>query len=249
MKNFFENIFPKNTKEMPREESKIEKPQIKEGIDFVFEQNPELAKIGTKEQYSEYLDSVFPNSKLKGIVYHGTSVDSYNSILKEGFDLNKSGSNLGYMGKIVSFFTGRAWTNNFEKGAVVSALVNITSEYIDNFGNLTEEGMNVLKQKLIDLRIVPFISSLEELNEDIIFVNDNDRNAGFKTARETIRLQNYLFSRIKKPEDTYNSILTDLNISGLKRNDEVVDMLSTNQIHVLNSQVDTENFKKFVASE
>ncbi|MBS3922927.1 MAG: hypothetical protein KGZ37_07280 [Nitrosarchaeum sp.] len=46
---------------------------IKEGVDFVFEQNPELAKIGTKEQYSEYLDTIFPKSKIKNIVYHTTS--------------------------------------------------------------------------------------------------------------------------------------------------------------------------------
>ncbi len=198
---------------------------------------------------SEYLDSVFPRSKLKEIVYHGTSVDNYNSILKEGFDLNKSGSNLGYTGRVASFFTERAWTNNFERGAVVSALVNITSEYIDNSGNLTEAGLNALKQKLVDLRIIPFINSLEELNADIIFVNDNDRDVGFKTARDTIRLYNYLFGRIDKPEDKYNSILADLNISGLKRNDEVIDMLSADQIYVLNSQADRENFREFVANK
>lgn len=231
-----------------QQENKIEKPQLKEGVDFVFEQNLELAKIGTKEQYSEYLNSIFPDSKFKDIVFHGTSKDSYNSILKEGFDLNKSGSNLGYMGKIASFFTIKSYTNNFEKGAVISALVNITSEYIDNSGDLTEEGMNELKKQLLDLRIIPFVNSLEELNKDIVFVNDNDRNAGFKNARETIRLKNYLFSRIENPEDTYNSILANLNIKGLKRSDVIIDILSENEIHILGSQMDIENFKKFVAN-
>jgi hypothetical protein len=60
------------------QENKIEKPKIKEGVDFVFEQNPELSKIGTKEQYSEYLDTIFPESKLKDIVYHA----SHNKIEK-----------------------------------------------------------------------------------------------------------------------------------------------------------------------
>jgi len=46
---------------------------IKPGVDFVFEQNPELTKIGTKQQYSTYLNSIFPNSKIKDIVYHGSS--------------------------------------------------------------------------------------------------------------------------------------------------------------------------------
>lgn len=152
------------------------------------------------------------------------------------------------MGKIASFFTIKSYTNNFEKGAVISALVNITSEYIDNSGDLTEEGMNELKKQLLDLRIIPFVNSLEELNKDIVFVNDNDRNAGFKNARETIRLKNYLFSRIENPEDTYNSILANLNIKGLKRSDVIIDILSENEIHILGSQMDIENFKKFVAN-
>lgn len=44
--------------------------KIKEGVNFVFEQNPELMQIGTKEQYSEYLNAMFPDSKVKNIVYH-----------------------------------------------------------------------------------------------------------------------------------------------------------------------------------
>jgi len=44
----------------------------KPGVDFVFEQNPELADIGTKEQYSLYLETIFPESKIKDIVYHGS---------------------------------------------------------------------------------------------------------------------------------------------------------------------------------
>ena len=52
------------------------KPAVKE----VFNSNPELASIGTAEQYSAYLDSIFPNSKVKDIVYHGTykRLESFN---------------------------------------------------------------------------------------------------------------------------------------------------------------------------
>jgi len=45
----------------------------KPGIEELFESNPELASIGTEEQYSQYLDSIFPDSKVKDIVYHGSS--------------------------------------------------------------------------------------------------------------------------------------------------------------------------------
>lgn len=40
-------------------------------IQEIFNQNPELSKIGTVEQYSQYLDTIFPDSKVKDIVYKG----------------------------------------------------------------------------------------------------------------------------------------------------------------------------------
>jgi hypothetical protein len=61
---------PKYSKKIEQEEYKFEKPQIKEGVNFVFEQHSKLAEIGTKEQYTEYLETIFPESKVKDIVYH-----------------------------------------------------------------------------------------------------------------------------------------------------------------------------------
>mgnify|MGYP003408161438 CR=1 FL=1 len=36
-----------------------------EGIDFVFSQSPELASIGSKAQYLQYLSTIFKTSKVK----------------------------------------------------------------------------------------------------------------------------------------------------------------------------------------
>ena len=33
--------------------------KINSGVDLVFEENPELAAIGSMEQYSEYLDNTY----------------------------------------------------------------------------------------------------------------------------------------------------------------------------------------------
>ena len=49
----------------------VDKP-YKEGVKEVFKTAPELARIGTPEQYSQYLDTIFPQSGVKDIVYHGT---------------------------------------------------------------------------------------------------------------------------------------------------------------------------------
>src|SRR5574343_1294158 len=48
----------------------FEKDNIKVGVDSIFKENPELLTIGTQEQYSQYLDTIFPDSKLKDIFSH-----------------------------------------------------------------------------------------------------------------------------------------------------------------------------------
>lgn len=63
------------------------KEVVKDGVDFVFEETPELALIGTKEQYSEYLNVIFPNSKIKDIVYHGSFNEEINSFLPGKIDV------------------------------------------------------------------------------------------------------------------------------------------------------------------
>jgi hypothetical protein len=55
----------------------------KKQVDFVFQQNPELGKIGTKEDYLEYLKTIFPESKVREIVYHGSKknkLDNFDTI-------------------------------------------------------------------------------------------------------------------------------------------------------------------------
>ena len=46
--------------------------EVKPGVLELFDSNSELDNIGTPEQYSQYLNTIFPNSKVKDIVYHGT---------------------------------------------------------------------------------------------------------------------------------------------------------------------------------
>jgi hypothetical protein len=56
--------------------NKSEQQQIKQGVEELFNFNPELTSIGTPEQYSAYLDTIFPDSKVKDIVYHGSIYDN-----------------------------------------------------------------------------------------------------------------------------------------------------------------------------
>jgi hypothetical protein len=62
------------------------KENIKPGVSEVFESTPELANIGTPEQYSQYLDTIFPDSKVKDIVYHGANepIEGERFIIRKG---------------------------------------------------------------------------------------------------------------------------------------------------------------------
>jgi hypothetical protein len=47
----------------------IKDVRIIDGVEGIFNSKNELPKIGTIEEYSEYLDGIFPNSKIKNIIY------------------------------------------------------------------------------------------------------------------------------------------------------------------------------------
>lgn len=96
-----------------------------EGIDFIFSQSPELASVGSKAQYLQYLSTIFPNSKVKDIVYHGTrSQEKF-----DFFDENKIGElDSGYFGKGFYFSPDLSYADGYSKlynGYNIAALVNL----------------------------------------------------------------------------------------------------------------------------
>jgi hypothetical protein len=60
----FDHMIPSEEKKKNYENS-VNKP----AIDALFEENPELEKIGTREQYDEYLKNIFPGSVVKAVHY------------------------------------------------------------------------------------------------------------------------------------------------------------------------------------
>jgi hypothetical protein len=69
------------------------KIEVKPGVQELFDSNSDLSSIGTPEQYSQYLDGIFPDSKVKDVLYHGVTKgrEAYKNILQNGFlTTNKS---------------------------------------------------------------------------------------------------------------------------------------------------------------
>jgi len=70
------------------EEVAVDNTPVKDGVEDLFKQNSELSKIGDKQQYSNYLNSIFPSSKVKDILYHGTTSGKFDEFSKEKLGVN-----------------------------------------------------------------------------------------------------------------------------------------------------------------
>ena len=141
----------------------IKKPEkIKEGVDFVFQQNPELKKIGSSmEKYSEWLDSVFPDSSIKEILWHRTGAEKFDK-----FDKNFIGSNsgdLGYYGTGFCFYNTRDMSaNDYGYGDnIVAAVLN-------------------LKNPANGLRFSPELSGVDY--DEYIYMNNRQKDEVMDTA-------------------------------------------------------------------
>ncbi len=122
----------------PKNIHEADKSLSSEGIDFVFEQNPELVSIGSKEQYSQYIEIIFPESQYKDIVYHGTDTGF------ENFDKKYLSGGSGY-GKGFYFRNKKPkkGTSMGDAGYLKVAVVNIKNVLTDTDDKIYEEVMNM----------------------------------------------------------------------------------------------------------
>ncbi len=163
-------------------------------IDFVFEQNPNLALIGSKEQYLEYLKNVFPNSKVKEILYHGTSSSFYD------FSSEKSRDGI--------YFTPNKELARRYGENVKAVVVNIENPKEVSF------------------------SSHKLYRSD----SDEERRNETKHFADNIGFQN----REKNPE---NDGVVGIDTDGTHTE---ISLWDENQIHVLGSSKDLQDFKVFI---
>jgi len=126
---------------------------IKPGVEDIFNENPEIASIGTPEQYSQYLDSIFPNSKVKDIVYHFGTVQNNTfdkNLAQVDSGINKKGFQFATSIKTLLQYGIKGITDYFENGnfnikkmvedkKLQSAILNTTNPFIDkNLGGNLE---------------------------------------------------------------------------------------------------------------
>lgn len=137
---------------------------IKEGVAELFKANPELAKIGTQEEYSQYLDGVFPNSKVKNILYHGTAAPNVIEQLTPQNDRI-------YFSDLTTASRYASWDQfnreQYEPGAAtklqsIAAIVNLENPTVLDGVNYTETETNKEGDGIIGTNITDPLGGIED---------------------------------------------------------------------------------------
>lgn len=161
-------------------------------IDYVFNTNPELSNIGTKEQYFEYLSTIFPDSKVKDIMFH-TSPNKFSQFR------DPSTTGLSHI-----WFSEEPLSDQFGSNIypVVLNLINPLNEWDTNYGG--------------EIRKYENPSNPDWINN-------------YGTTGEL-------------PKFKYDGTIRSSRVDGGKS----VTVRNPNQIHILGSEKDFEQFKNFV---
>jgi hypothetical protein len=155
---------------------KTSKAATKLGIKDVFDANPELNKLGSYAQYSAYLDTIFPDSKVKDIVYHGSDA-TFDGFLED---------NLNYFG-----------TKEIAKGygkTLYPAVIGITNPYYEDGGNLSNQSYEDLYDKLDQSGSDGFISDGKNL-----FVPKTEKQIHILGTKEDVQGFKEFLESTKKP--------------------------------------------------
>ncbi|MCA9356378.1 hypothetical protein H6790_00885 [Candidatus Nomurabacteria bacterium] len=207
-------------------ENETEKKPLKESVDFVFEQHTELASIGTKDQYVQYIATIFPDSKFKEVVYHNSDAEFKN----EGFKPMKPNfDTLNSIEGVYNFSSNRTFAQRYgiNTYAVVLDIHNAiedtsSGEYVDDIDRpLSEALFKIGKQTKANPFAPEYDENLKNTDAVINHISGEDYIEKHpRTGREW-----------GVPPQT------------------VVSVFHENQIHILGSSSDVQKFREFVERE
>mgnify|MGYP003466754315 CR=1 FL=1 len=188
-------------------------------IDEVFELNPELNEVGSKEKYQEYLETIFPESKVKEILWHGTTGDWYKT---ESFNKEKRGTSTKNVTNTLGFYfvPDKKISNLFRKGAT------FTMEK----GIVYPEDTNSFPV-ILDLR-TPFTISAEKFKESA------EKNEIPEELKDRIG-DGIIIEKFKRE--------TEIIVPEFIANNYIV--YEPEQIHILGSKFDIEKFREFSSKD
>jgi hypothetical protein len=215
--------------------------KVKEGVSELFESNPELANVGTPQQYSEWLNYLTTQGELTGtqateILYHGT----YENF--EEFDEEKKGANTGintYQSEDGSeqFYSDSAHTIFFSdrKTNAISYTLLGREKYLLEISNALKDVRSAQKELAQDaievLKGVPYFNNLI----------DKAKKEG-KTSKEIIELLGKEETKLSKKYKEGSSSLFTNELAGYENSlKELNKFLSNIDVFKKNANINFRN--------
>jgi hypothetical protein len=219
----------------------------KEGVSEVFKKNSELSEIGTEEQYSAYLDTVFPSSKVEGIKYHGTQREF------EKFKSGVSKVSPGTTATDLFWFTTRVSAGMYA-GEQIDWSSFTAEEIAEGKKAMLEKGMttsrvipSVLKStNPFDYENPEHLKSMDEMiksRKDYVIGDIESYRNVIKKEGNWYRIEK-LIPQIKKAGFDGVYALERDDAGNLSKD---IAVFSPKQIQILGSKQDIKGFKKFVS--
>jgi hypothetical protein len=236
---------------------------VKPGVQELFNTNLELASVGTPEQYSAYIDSIFPESKMRDVVYH-SSKNKFEKFSKE-----KKGSNLGKVSldsKLGFFFGNLELSKKFgdvnysvvistknpliveedtrQKDKVIDIIKSVknllTSEGKQDF---FESGSNIQNIILSSYNV----KSYNELNSKLdeyqdILKNINTKEANFNSDFTENKIKNAI-------ENNNDGVILNYDVKDSSVKSKQYIVFEPEQIHILGNENDVQGFRQFLSGQ
>lgn len=118
-------------------------------IQEIFNTNPELSKIGDVFSYAIYLDTIFPDSKVKDIVYHGTAFkfDNFDKQYLSKYDVGYYGKGFYFSTKPNKSYSDKSYHKQEVDGVILSVLVNLPNPNYKASNDFSDTGKDIVKDK------------------------------------------------------------------------------------------------------
>jgi hypothetical protein len=206
-----------------KSENEAETVSIEKSVDFVFEQHPELASIGTKEQYASYLETIFPESRFKEVVYHNSDAE----FKDEGFKPKAANfDTLNSIEGVYNFSSNKDFAQRYGKNTYAVVLdirhpleETSSGEYADDMDRSLSKALFKIGKQTAEN---PFSPQYDESLKETDAVINNISGEGY----------------VAQHPKTGNEIGLPPQI--------IVSVFHENQIHILGSKSDIEEFSEFV---
>ena len=203
-----------------------EKQPIKEGVDFVFEQNPELASIGSKKEYSEYLESIFTETEIKDIFWHYSNAE----FKEDGFKPIKP---------------------NFETLNSIPGIYNFSNnrDFLSRYGDKIYSVILNIKDPIIESSTGEYVDDMDgPISRNIFRIGKNIESNLFAPQKDDgLKEKDAVINNISG-EGYIKEHPVSKKEMGIPKQD-IVTVFNPSQIHILGSKKDIDGFKNFVESK